>query len=164
RPVARLRDGRTRMAGPPDSGRRVVTRFVLATSNGTGMGHLARQATIALSLPDPEQAVLFSLSTAVHVVTRQGLRAEYCPSHHRGWMPQPIWHRYLADRIDALLDETGARVFAFDGVAPYLGLLRARARRPDVGFVWMRRGLWRAGANPKLLRARAFFDLVVEPG
>lgn len=141
-----------------------TTRFLLATSNGTGMGHLARQAAVALAFKDPSRVALFSLSTAVHVVARQGLRAEYCPSHHRGWMPQPAWHRYLADRVSALLDETGAKVFAFDGVAPYLGLLKARGRHRDVAFVWCRRGMWRPTANARLLELRSFFDLVVEPG
>lgn len=139
-------------------------RIVLATSNGTGMGHLARQAAVGIALGDRAEPVVFSLSTAVHVVGRHGLRAEYCPSHHRGWMPHMVWHRYLGERVGALLEETAARVFVFDGVSPYLGLLRARAAHPDVAFVWVRRGMWRAGANERALAARPFFDLVVEPG
>jgi predicted glycosyltransferase len=139
-------------------------RIILATSNGTGMGHLARQAAVALALSGPVEPIVFSLSQAVHVVTRHGLRAEYCPSHHRNWMPHLSWHSYLAERLGALLAETRARVLVFDGVAPYLGLLRARAAHPDVAFVWVRRGLWRPNANRRALAARAFFDLVVEPG
>ncbi|MGH3487952.1 MAG: glycosyltransferase [Actinopolymorphaceae bacterium] len=139
-------------------------RIILATSNGTGMGHLARQAAVALALSGPVEPIIFSLSQAVHVVVRHGLRAEYCPSHHRNWMPHLSWHGYLGERLSALLSETGARVLAFDGVAPYLGLLRARAAHPEVAFVWVRRGLWRASANRRALAARTFFDLVVEPG
>ncbi|MEQ4210389.1 glycosyltransferase [Actinopolymorpha sp. B9G3] len=139
-------------------------RIILATSNGTGMGHLARQAAVALALSGQVEPIVFSLSQAVHVVTRHGLRAEYCPSHHRNWMPHLSWHSYLGKRLAALLQETQARVLAFDGVAPYLGLLRARAAHPDVAFVWIRRGLWRANANRRALASRAFFDLVVEPG
>jgi hypothetical protein len=139
-------------------------RIILATSNGTGMGHLARQAAVALALSGPVEPIVFSLSQAVHVVTHHGLRAEYCPSHHRNWMPHLSWHGYLKDRLSALIHETQAKVLAFDGVAPYLGLLRARAEHPDVVFVWIRRGLWRARANRRALAARPFFDLVVEPG
>ncbi|MET9022533.1 glycosyltransferase [Actinopolymorpha sp. NPDC004070] len=147
-------------------GRAPARRIVLATSNGTGMGHLARQAAVALALRDTVDAepLVFSLSQAVHVVTRHGLRAEYCPSHHRHWMPHLSWHGYLAARVGALLAETGADTFVFDGVAPYLGLLRARAAHPDVAFVWVRRGMWRPGANRRALAAEPFFDLVVEPG
>ncbi|HEY6739757.1 MAG TPA: glycosyltransferase, partial [Actinopolymorphaceae bacterium] len=138
--------------------------IVLATSNGTGMGHLARQSSVALALGVEVGPVVFSLSTAVHVLQDHDLAAEYCPSHHRGWMPHARWHRYLRDRVSALLDETGAKVLAFDGVAPYLGLLRARAAHPDVAFVWVRRGMWRPDANRRLLSGADFFDLVVEPG
>jgi Glycosyltransferase family 28 C-terminal domain len=142
-----------------------VTRFGvgLATSNGTGMGHLARQISVALALADRADPVVFSMSTAVPIVRTHDLRAEYCPSHHRGWMPQMAWHGYLRDRLRAFAAETGIRVVVFDGVAPYLGLLRARAALPDVAFVWVRRGLWRPGINTAALRARPFFDLVLEP-
>lgn len=141
-----------------------LPRVVLATSNGTGMGHLARQAAVAHLLAGRAEPIVFSLSQAVHVVQRHGLRAEYCPSHHRNWMPHLMWHSYLSARLSLLLRETRARVLAFDGVAPYLGLLRARAAHPDVAFVWIRRGMWRPGVNRRALNARPFFDLVVEPG
>ena len=152
------------MNGATGDGRGSRPRIVLATSNGTGMGHLARQAAVGLALREVADPVVFSLSTAVSVMASHGLRAEYCPSHHRGWMPHPLWHRYLRDRLSALVEETEARVVVFDGVAPYLGLLRARAAHPDVAFCWMRRGMWRPGANERALSAAAFFDLVVEPG
>ena len=139
-------------------------RIVLATTNGTGMGHLARQAAIALALPDTVEPVIFSLSQAVHVVSRHEFRAEYCPSHQRNWMPHVSWHDYLGQRVSALLTETRAKVFVFDGVAPYLGMLRIRAEHPAVAFAWVRRGMWRPGANRGALGARPFFDLVVEPG
>lgn len=139
-------------------------RVVLATSNGTGMGHLARQAAVAQMLSGHVEPIVFSLSQAVHVVERHGLRAEYCPSHHRNWMPHLSWHGYLSARLSLLLQETQARVLVFDGVAPYLGLLRARAAHPDVAFVWVRRGMWRPGVNRRALAAGPFFDLVVEPG
>ena len=128
------------------------------------MGHLARQAAVAHALAPSAEPVILSLSQAVHVIAREGLRAEYCPSHHRNWMPHLSWHEYLARRVSALLDETQARVLAFDGVAPYLGLLRARAAHPDVAFVWVRRGMWRPGVNRRALATRPFFDLVIEPG
>jgi Glycosyltransferase family 28 C-terminal domain len=128
------------------------------------MGHLARQAAVALVLPAPFEPVLFSLSQAVHLVVQHGIRAEYCPSHRRNWMPALAWHAYLRARLSALLDETGARVVVFDGVAPYPGLLRARADHLDTAFVWVRRGMWRPGLNRRALASRPFFDLVLEPG
>ena len=139
-------------------------RIVLATTNGTGMGHLARQTAVAHALSGSLEPIIFSLSQAVHVVARQGLRAEYCPSHQRGWMPHSSWHDYLGRRISALLEETHAGVFVFDGVAPYLGMLQVRHAHPGVAFVWVRRGMWRPRANHQALAATPFFDLVIEPG
>ena len=148
-----------------------MARVLLMTTNGTGMGHLSRQTAIALALAGRHDPTLFSLSAALPVVLDAlrdvvpgGLRGEYAPSYSRGWMPAPDWHPYLADRVSALLRETGARVVVFDGVAPYAGLLQARAANPDVAFVWCRRALWRPGLNAAALRAEPFFDLVLEPG
>lgn len=143
------------------------------TTNGTGMGHLSRQVAIGAALAPAADPVLLSLSTAVAQVLAAGTaatgggaapRGEYLPSYHRNWMPVPEWHGYLRDRIVALARETGARVVGFDGVVPYLGLLRARALLPEVAFVWFRRGMWRPGLNGAALRAGRFFDAVVEPG
>ncbi|WP_317492680.1 glycosyltransferase [Haloechinothrix sp. LS1_15] len=141
-----------------------VDRVVLATSNGTGMGHLTRQLCVALSLEPSVEPVFFSLSGAAGVINHYGFRGEYCPSRERGWIPETRWHDYLAERLRAFVAETGARAVVFDGVVPYLGLLRARLAMPDVAFVWMRRGYWRAGARTTPLRSAALFDLVLEPG
>jgi UDP:flavonoid glycosyltransferase YjiC (YdhE family) len=138
--------------------------IVLATSNGTGMGHLTRQVAVAMALRPAAEPVVFSMSTALPVITAYGLRGEYCPSHERGWMPTTRWPGYLKERLLAFLAETAAPVFAFDGVVPYLGVLLARRALPDVAFVWFRRGMWRAGANTRALRAAPLFDLVIEPG
>ncbi|MBA0123925.1 hypothetical protein H0B56_00020 [Haloechinothrix sp. YIM 98757] len=139
-------------------------RVVLATSNGTGMGHLTRQLCVALAMRTESAPVFFSLSAAAGVLGRYDFRGEYCPSRERGWMPEVRWHDYLADRLRAFVAETGASAVVFDGVVPYLGLLRARLDLPDVAFVWMRRGFWRQGVRTAPLRSAALFDRVLEPG
>ncbi len=143
-----------------------VTRpsVLLVTSNGTGMGHLTRQSAVARALDGRADVVVLSLSTGLPVIAEQGVRAEYLPSYHRPWMPRQDWNVYLADRIVALATELRADVVAFDGVAPYRGLVLARRRLPSTAFVWFRRGLWRPGRNTAALRAEPFFDLVIEPG
>lgn len=137
---------------------------VLVTSNGTGMGHLTRQISIALSLNDGVHPVFFSLSRSAHVIDTFGFSGEYCPSRERGWMPSTEWQEYLRHRLRAFIDETGCHTVVFDGVVPYHGLLRARMDRPWVRFVWMRRGFWRKDARISPLRSSTFFDLVLEPG
>ncbi len=141
-----------------------MTNVVLATSNGTGMGHLIRQAAVALALEEPHQGVLFSLSLGLPVVAGTlGLRGEYCPSYERDHIDRHSWESYLRDRLVALVRETESTVVVFDGVAPYLGLGRARMSLPDTRFVWLRRGMWRPGTGA-MLRRSAFFDTVIEPG
>ncbi|SNR27001.1 hypothetical protein SAMN06265360_1017 [Haloechinothrix alba] len=147
---------------------RVVTdpdrpRVILATSNGTGMGHLARAAATALACEDVEP-IVFSLSQALPLVGRFGIRGEYCPGRRRTGMADSPWQHYLAARIQALVTETGARAFAFDGAWPYAGVQVARARLPHVAFTWMRRGMWQPGVNRAALDQRSLFDHVLEPG
>lgn len=139
-------------------------RVLLITSNGAGMGHLTRMLAVALATSRPEHVTIMSMSVALPVVTDQGVRGEYCPSADRGWLVGPRWHAYLADRVVALAQEVGADVIAFDGVAPYRGLALAAQRLPQTAFVWMRRGLWRPGANLRQLEAGSWFDLIIEPG
>lgn len=160
---------------------------ILITSNGVGMGHLTRQLTVALSAQDELDPVLLSLSGALPSVRTavargrlpelSGVRTEYCPSRRSGWPPHggparrlrqlhPAygWEAYFSDRIRALVAETDARLVLFDGVVPYAGLRSARRALPDTAFVWMRRGMWRAGVGSQWLEHSDLFDLVVEPG
>ena len=145
---------------------------ILMTSNGAGMGHLARLAAVAGAAGSAGPAgsagfapLLLSMSTALATVSASsGLPAEYCPGPARQWLRTDVWHRYLERRLVALVRETGATTLAFDGTSPYPGLLAARRALPDLRMVWSRRGLWRADASRAPLRTTGYFDLVVEPG
>jgi hypothetical protein len=137
---------------------------VLATTNGKGMGHLSRQLALALASLGGMDPVIFSLSSAVPVVGRYDMRAEFAPGPLRGQVPRHAWDAYLAERIVALIDETGASAFVFDGVYPYDGVLRALRRLPDVPFIWSRRAMWQKGKNARALRYRRLFAAVLEPG
>src|SRR5262245_30922034 len=128
------------------------------------MGHLARQVAIALAIDGRAEPIFFSMSLAMPAVLELGMRGEYCPSYHREVMPRPLWDHYLADRIRALVGETNADALVFDGVAPYRGLLWARADLPKVAFTWIRRSMCRPVVNTRSLKAGRFFDLVIEPG
>lgn len=140
-----------------------MTSVLLVTSNGTGMGHLIRMASVAKSLQPEHDTTIFSLSLGLPVVLGLGLRGEYCPSHERGQIDRRYWESYLRDRLVAIARETDASVVVFDGVAPYLGMGRARQALPDTAFVWLRRGMWREGTGA-MLRRSSFFDAIIEPG
>lgn len=128
------------------------------------MGHLTRQMAVAMAASDAVDPVFFSLSRAVAVIERHGLRGEYCPSRERGWFSAVKWQDYLRERLLAFVAETRVKAFVFDGVVPYNGLLRARCELPDLAFVWVRRGFWRPGVRTAPLKSASLFDLVLEPG
>jgi hypothetical protein len=140
-----------------------MTNVLLATSNGTGMGHLTRQAAVALSFGSGDEPTLFSLSIGLPLTLGLGVNGEYCPSYDRPWLASSAWNSYLRDRLVAIIEETDCEVVVFDGVAPYPGIGAATALVRDVAFIWLRRGMWRTGIGSKHLRRASYFDLVVEP-
>jgi len=141
-----------------------MTSIVLATSNGIGMGHLTRQAAVALCLPDAHRATLFSLSLGLPLTAELGIRGEYCPSYEQPWIRGDAWDAYLRDRLIGIVEETRAEAVVFDGVSPYPGIGMASAALPDVAFVWLRRGTWQPTVPVERLDASRLFDLVIEPG
>ncbi|MGD2043593.1 MAG: UDP-N-acetylglucosamine--LPS N-acetylglucosamine transferase, partial [Acidimicrobiia bacterium] len=136
--------------------------LLLVTSNGTGMGHLARQ--LAVGLASGSRATLFSMSAALPAVTGLGLSGEYCPGPDRDWIPEGVWAQYLAARIQLIAQEVGASVVVFDGVAPYRGVTLARSRMSGTPFVWFRRGMWQPDVNDGQLWKTGLFDAIIEPG
>ncbi|MCX6460178.1 MAG: glycosyltransferase [Actinobacteria bacterium] len=137
---------------------------LLVTTNGAGMGHLARQTAVAQSAQG-FRPFLVSMSVGIAtVLPATGMPGEYIPGYHRGWVPRGRWDAYLTARLSALVDATNAAGVVFDGVAPYRGITAlARARR-DLPMVWFRRGLWRDGVNTRALRSARYFDRIIEPG
>jgi len=141
-----------------------MTNVLLATSNGTGMGHLTRQAAVGLAMADGDKPTLFSLSIGLPLAVSLGLNGEYAPSHERPWIESKAWNGYLRDRLTAIIEETSCDVVLFDGVAVYPGIGHVSSRLRDVAFVWLRRGMWRKGAGSKQIRRASYFDRVIEPG
>jgi predicted glycosyltransferase len=140
-----------------------VANVLLVTSNGTGMGHLTRQAAIALSMGDEHKPTIFSLSLGLPLVVGLGIAGEYCPSYDRPWIATRNWNSYLRDRIVAIAKEIEADGVLFDGVAPYPGLAHAARELRHVAFIWLRRGMWK-DTNQRALHKGRFFDAVIEPG
>ena len=140
--------------------------IILATSNGIGMGHLARATAVAEELKDVARPILVSVAGGIaEIPSTTGIPCEYIPGKTRRWMPAHRWDRYFRDRLIAIADETGASVISFDGVVPYPGFIATKLKRPDLIIVWVRRGLW----QKNLLRFALPFqsrlvDLIIEPG
>ncbi len=140
--------------------------IILATSNGIGMGHLARATAVAGELKEVARPILVSVAGGIaEIPATTGIPCEYIPGKTRRWMPAHRWDRYFRDRLIAIADETGASVISFDGVVPYPGFIATKLKRPDLTIVWVRRGLW----QKNLLRFALPFqsrlvDLIIEPG
>lgn len=140
--------------------------IILATSNGVGMGHLARATAIALELRDIANPIIVSMAGGIAEIPEfAGVRCEYIPGRDRGWMKRSKWDAYLRDRLIALVNETNATVISFDGVVPYPGVIATKLKNPKLNLVWIRRGLWRK--NPLrfgLPLQSKMMDFVIEPG
>lgn len=138
---------------------------LLCTSNGVGLGHLARMMAIARALEPQVRPVIFTLSAAVAVPVAQGFEVEHLPSAGDAAMARRAWQRLLEDRLDHLIVGLRPRVVMFDGVHPYPGLVGALSgHRRRITRVWQRRAMWRPGVGAESLSAQRYFDVVVEPG
>ena len=140
--------------------------IILATSNGVGMGHLARASAIALALKEYANPIIVSMAGGIAEIPEfMGIRCEYIPGRDRMWMSREKWDEYLRDRLLALVDETGAHVMSFDGVVPYPGVIAAKVSHPKLALVWVRRGLWQKKPQRFVLGLQSqMMDYIVEPG
>lgn len=139
---------------------------IMITSNGVGAGHLIRSSAIARKLQKDARPIILSMAySVVEVATALGIECEFIPGKDKGLMPYRYWDKYLRDRIIALINETGAKVVTFDGVVPYPGFLSAKFQRPDVSFIWIRRGMWQKQPQGVALSIQSsLVDKVIEPG
>lgn len=140
--------------------------IILATSNGVGMGHLARASAVALALKPVANPIIVSMAGGIaEIPSFMGIRCEYIPGRDRLWMTRQKWDEYLRDRLLALVEETDAKVLSFDGVVPYPGVIAARNSNPKLKLVWVRRGLWQKKPQRFILGLQAkMMDAIVEPG
>lgn len=140
--------------------------IILATSNGVGMGHLARASAIALELIEGANPIIVSMAGGIAEIPQfMGIRVEYIPGRDRLWMSREKWDVYLRDRLTALIKETDAKLISFDGVVPYPGVIAAKVANPDVALVWVRRGLWQKKPQRLVLGLQSkMMDHIVEPG
>lgn len=138
---------------------------LLCTSNGVGLGHLARMMAVARALEPDVRPVIFTLSAAVAVPVAQGFEVEHLPSAGHAGLGSGPWQRLLEDRVDHLIGRLQPRVVMFDGVHPYPGLVSALAgHRRRLRRVWQRRAMWKPGIGAESLASERWFDAVIEPG
>ena len=140
--------------------------IILATSNGVGMGHLARASAHAISLKEIANPIIVSMAGGIAEIPGfMDIRCEYIPGKDRMWMSREKWDIYLRDRLLALVEETNAKELTFDGVVPYPGVIAAKNSNPNLKLVWVRRGLWQKKPQRYVLGLQsAMMDKIIEPG
>lgn len=140
--------------------------IILATSNGVGMGHLARASAIALALKEVANPIIVSMAGGIaEIPAFMDIRCEYIPGRDRMWMTREKWDVYLRDRLLALVEETDAKVLSFDGVVPYPGVIATKNSNPNLKLVWVRRGLWQKKPQRFILGLQSkMMDKIIEPG
>ena len=138
---------------------------LLCTSNGVGLGHLARMMAVARALEPDVRPVIFTLSAAVAIPVAHGFEVEHLPSAGHAGLAADPWQRLLEDRVDHLIERLQPSLVMFDGVHPYPGLVSALAgHRRRLRRVWQRRAMWKPGIGAESLASERFFDAVIEPG
>lgn len=158
------------LIGPPD--RREATarpteppeqNVLFFSTNGIGMGHIARCIAIARRLQSPMRPVLVTMSQGAAVAEEFDLHVEFIPYHEYLGVNAQDWNQNLRAELIALIDAFDARAFVFDGNSPFQGMLDAMQLRPQVWPIWCRRGMWAKGAGAQFIAREHHFDLVVEP-
>lgn len=137
-------------------------RILMICGNGIGLGHLTRLLAIARRLPAWIEPVVLTLSPGARLLRAEGLSADYVASHMRNDVTSSSWNDAFAAEVQAAIDSVGARLALFDGNDAFPGLARLISGRPDVFWVWIRRGLWQPSHQLNPL-TRPLFDMVIEP-
>jgi len=162
--IGRLRDA-FGVPAPQPSGlpQPLPTHNVMfVSSNGIGMGHLARQLAIARHLPPELRPVFATMSHSMKAVVQEGYLAHFLTYHRHLNAATEDWNRTLAEEIFDLLTHLRPAIFAYDATAVYGGLVEALNMFPNIFSVWVRRPMWREN-HRQFLDLSAHFDAVIEP-
>jgi len=145
-------------------GNKAQGSILFLSSNGVGMGHVARLLAVARRLPDSHGAVFLTMSQALPVIEQFGFTAEHIPSDRNTLSDHDAWNEWLRLELELVLDAYSIGSVVYDGNVVYPGITEALSGRPDCPLVWIRRGMWRSDQdNAHLLELGRHADLIVEP-
>ncbi|WP_392508039.1 glycosyltransferase [Naumannella halotolerans] len=146
-------------AGLPDA-----PRVLFVTSNGSGMGHIARCSAVVRAADGVFESRIVSLSTAALTVRAAGWPVTYHPSQKALDSPAKQWNTRFARFLYGELARWPADVIVFDGTWMYLAV-RDVVRVTGIPFVWLRRGLWQESVDlAKYSEFERLTDALVIPG
>lgn len=139
--------------------------ILLVTSNGIGMGHLARAVAIGQALKGRANVAIASMAQSISEVNAAtGIKTFYIPGRDKAGLPSYKWEFFLRKRILEIARETNAQIITFDGVVPYPGILAARLSSDKFKIIWIRRGFWQRKLHTYALGMQSkFMDAIIEP-
>ncbi len=144
--------------GPPGT-------VLFMTSNGTGLGHLTRQLAIGEAGERYHGIcpVFITMSKAYGLVRARGWPCEYLVARPHSANSLEEWNTHLADELRGILRYHRPSTVVYDGNILPSGLFKLINQRHDVGLVWVRRGMWPAGAGLNIAKTQRYCDLLLEP-
>ncbi len=116
--------------------------ILFVTSNGGGMGHIARCCALMRHGSEHLSGRILSLSSAATLVADSGYDVGHFPSQSTFKRGEARWHRQFARRLLTEIKNANAAAVVFDGTWIYEGV-REAAEYADIPLVWVRRGLWK---------------------
>ena len=158
----------------PDSGGDVVSTtqassncVVLFPTNGVGFGHFTRMYALAKQLryKSPSTEIIFFTT----MPTLQILYNDGFPSYHIAGrkkhrdMSSADWNVLVEEHLSLVFNQHRPSLFVYDGAYPYRGMLNGIRSRNSIKKVWLRRGMFKKGANIPV-GSIEHFSLIVSPG
>lgn len=138
-------------------------RILFVATNGIGLGHLTRLMAIAERMSPDVEPIFFTRSAGFSLLHQRGHATDYIPWSVKMGVTEESWNKAYAQELLATIENLDVAAVVFDGTYPFRGLLDVQSIRPDLAWVWIRRGLWVSGQNlDEALQAR--FDMIIEPG
>lgn len=138
-------------------------RLLFVATNGIGLGHITRLMAIAERMSRDVEPIFFTRSAGSALLNQRGHATDYIPWTVKMGVTDESWNRAYAQELLATIENLDIAGVVFDGTYPFRGLLAVRSIRPDLAWVWVRRGLWVDGqALDEALQRH--FDVVIEPG
>jgi glycosyltransferase involved in cell wall biosynthesis len=138
-------------------------RVLFVATNGIGLGHITRLMAIAERMSPDIEPFFLTLSAGSSIVEARGHPVDYIPSASKIGVTDNSWNEVFAQELLAAVEAFAVNSVVFDSNHPFPGLLKVLGARPDLNWIWIRRGMWASnhGLDPSMQHR---FDMVIEPG
>lgn len=141
---------------------------VLFPTNGVGFGHFTRLLSIArrINKLDPSiEIIFFTTMPTLHILKEQGEFTAYHMPGRKGFSKEidaSTWNKITEELLSNVFEIHRPKMFIFDGVFPYRGMLNA-IRPQKMQKVWLRRSTFKKNSSKIPLESLNYFDTIIRP-